>query len=74
MLRPFLDATDQGVKVDGSVARAAGAEEIAFGVDNGASATYRAVVGGVFGRVCALVREVVPVEGVLDTPLGRYQA
>ena len=69
MLRPFLDATDQGVEVDGSVARTAGAEEVTFAVDDGASAAYRAVVGRVFGGVCALIRDVVPVEGVLNTPL-----
>ena len=69
MLRPFLDTTDQGVEVNGSVEGAAGAEEVTFGVDDGAGTAYRAVVGGVLGRVGALVWKVVPVERVLDTPL-----
>jgi hypothetical protein len=72
LLWPFLDTTDQGVKVDGPVEAASGAEEITFSVDDRASTAYRAVVGGVFGGVCTLVRQVVPVEGILNAPLGRY--
>ena len=69
MLWPFLDATDQGVEVDGSVEAATGAEEITLGVDDAAGTAYRAVVRGVFVRVCTVVWEVVPVEKVLNTPL-----
>lgn len=40
LLWSFLDATDQGVEVDGSVEAAARAKEIIFGVDDAASTTY----------------------------------